>query len=257
MADDTAARCRDHPQLVADAPCGRCGTFFCAGCLTPRGADRLCAACQDLAGRLPWDDRATLGTVRAWWRTSLLLITAPVPTLARAGAEAPWSGSLGFAALSSLAGFATTAVAYTVVGAGALAVGGAWGSPSLRTGLLVSPLMLVGLLCAGTAWQLTAVLVSAGLDHLGLRLLGVRSGSYAVTVRANALSLGPSLVGLVPVCGLYVIFAWSLVLRVLALRALHGTTTGRAALAVLGSGMLLCGGGLGAYTVLVGTWWQG
>jgi hypothetical protein len=38
---------------------------------------------------------------------------------------------------------------------------------------------------------------------------------------------------------------------VLALRALHGTTAGRAALAVLGPSLLLCGAGLGAYALFL------
>jgi hypothetical protein len=86
------------------------------------------------------------------------------------------------------------------------------------------------------------VLIWAGIDHLGLMLLGAKPKSYTVTVRANALSMGPYLVGLVPFCGFYVFFLWALVLRIIAIMYLHKTTAGRATAAVLLPVVLLCGG---------------
>jgi hypothetical protein len=254
-----AARCRNHPGVPAPTPCSRCGTFFCGQCLGRAGRGPgggpgpwLCAGCQAHVGTLPWDERERLGLLRAWWQTSLKLITAPEATLARAGGEAPLSSSLLFAALSSLAGFGTTFVLYAVFGAAALTLG-LQGVEQVDpgTGLLVAPVMLVGLFTLALAWQVVAVLFTAGLDQLGLRLLGVDARPYPVTVRANALSLGPYLLGLVPLCGLYVFPLWALVLRVLAVRALHGTTSGKAAAAVLLPSLLLCGLCGGAYALLL------
>lgn len=248
----TAARCPAHPLVPAPTPCGRCGTFHCGRCLTRVGQQWRCGSCLRLGGTLPWDERARLGTLRAWWQTSLKLITAPEATLAAAGREAPISDSLLFSGLSTLAGFGTTVVLYALFGGAVLATG-LFGQkpPDLATGALVAPVMLVGLLVLVLTTHLVGVLFYAGLDHLGLSLLGVQPRPYPVTVRANALALGPYLLGLVPLCGLYVFPLWSLVLRVLALRSLHRTTGGRAAAAVLVPTLLLCGLCGGAYLLVV------
>ena len=90
--------------------------------------------------------------------------------------------------------------------------------------------------------QVGAVLFTAARDHVSLLLLGANPRNYTVSVRANALAMGPYLVGLLPVCGLYIYPLWSLVLRILSIMHLHKTTAGRATAAVLLPMVLLCGG---------------
>jgi hypothetical protein len=252
-SEASAARCPTHPEVPAATPCGRCGTFYCGQCLTARDRLWLCPKCLVLHGALPWDERQTLGLWRAWWRTSLQLISSPEAALGRADAEAeaPLSSSLLFVALSSLAGYATTLVAYGVFGVGVVAFGqDGEGASGLGSWLVAAPFLVVGGLAAVALMQVLSVLAAAGLDQLGLLVLGVRSRGYAVTLRANALSHAPYLLGLVPVCGLYVFPIWALVLRILAVRSLQRTTAGKAALAVLLPMLLLCGLCGGAYALL-------
>jgi hypothetical protein len=71
-----------------------------------------------------------------------------------------------------------------------------------------------------------------------------------VTVRAHALSMGPYLLGLLPLCSLYVFPIWAIVLRIIANMHLHKTTAGKATAAVLLPMVLLCGGLLALYGAL-------
>jgi DNA-directed RNA polymerase subunit RPC12/RpoP len=237
------AFCAAHPGVRATGACSRCGTFGCGACLTQRGADWLCPACSSRVAVLPWDERETLGLWRAWWRTSVQLISSPGQTLSTANPEGTVGSSLLFAVLSLVVGYTPTFGLYALAMIPMALLGkGELGKDLDGLSPLIIPLVMVvygGLL---VVFQLAGVLIWAGIDHLGLMLLGAKPKSYTVTVRANALSMGPYLVGLVPFCGFYVFFIWALVLRVLALMHLHKTTGGKATAAVLVPVVLLCGG---------------
>ncbi|MEW6433591.1 MAG: Yip1 family protein [Myxococcota bacterium] len=239
--DPGGARCRLHPETPATGTCSRCGSFGCGVCLTPKGDAWFCSDCEARAAVLPWDERETIGVWRAWWRTSVMMISAPGATLSGAKAEGSLGGSVLFTLLSTLAGYGTTIVLYVVAFVPMMLFGlsKSENAPALSgvfvgVGAVVYVVLLLAMQTAG-------VLVLGGLDHLMLRLLGASPKGYKVSVRANALALGPSLVGLVPFCGLYVFPIWCLVLRIIALRHFHQTTAGKAALAVLVPIVLLCG----------------
>jgi hypothetical protein len=72
----------------------------------------------------------------------------------------------------------------------------------------------------------------ASMLHLVLTLLQGVSGGFQATVRAVAYSALPSLCMVVPVAGMYVGSAWSIVLLVYALRGAHKTSFLKAGLAV-------------------------
>lgn len=242
------ALCAVHPEVKATGACSRCGTFGCGACLTSRGTDWLCAQCLSRVGTLPWDERDTLGLWRAWWRTSVQMISSPSQALSTAEPDAPLGSSIVFALLSTVVGFAPTLLAYAVVLVPVMLMGsrkealgaGAWLVPVIAVFYAV---MLVGM-------QIGSVLFFAGLDHLGLMLLGARPKSYSVTVRAYALSMGPYLLGLLPLCSLYVFPLWSVVLRIIANMHLHKTTAGKASAAVLVPIFLLCGGLIAFYAAV-------
>lgn len=239
--DPAGAKCRVHPETPAAGTCARCGSFACGVCLSQRGQAGLCAECLERAGALPWDERDTLGLWRAWWRTCVKLISTPGSTLEYARAEGPLGGSVLFTLLSTVAGFGPTVLLYLLVFVPMMLLGvskseavPALSGVFIGVGAVVYVVMLL-------AMQVVSVLVLGGLDHLMLHLLGAQPKSYEVSVRANALALGPALIGLVPFCGLYVWPLWALVLRVIALMSLHKTTAGKAVLAVLVPAVVLCG----------------
>ena len=99
--------------------------------------------------------------------------------------------------------------------------------------------------------QLGLVLFLSGLDHLALMILGAQPRSFTVTVRANALAMGPYLVGLLPGCSWYVFPLWWMVLRIIANMYLHKTTAGKATAAVLLPLFLLCGGVFALYFAVI------
>jgi predicted Zn finger-like uncharacterized protein len=68
--------------------------------------------------------------------------------------------------------------------------------------------------------------------HLLLTLMQGVSGGFQATVRAVAYTALPSLCMAVPVAGMYVGSAWSIVMLVYALRGVHKTSFAKAALAV-------------------------
>jgi hypothetical protein len=233
------AVCAVHPEVKATGACSRCGTFGCGNCLSAHGPDWLCAACLGRVGKLPWDERDTLGLWRAWGRTAALMISSPNDSLRTAEPDAPLGSSLLFAVISTVVGFGPTLLVSGLISVVLLAVGGTDGLPGRLAASIgmnvVQALTLVG-------FQLGAVIVIAGLDHLGLTLLGAQPKSFTVTVRAYALSMGPYLLGLLPLCSLYVFVPWSVVVRIFANMHLHRTTGGKAAGAVLLPLALLCGG---------------
>ena len=108
--------------------------------------------------------------------------------------------------------------------------------PGVFAGIFVGYALLIYVM------SLAAVLFFALLDHLLLQLFGGTSGGFEVSLRANALSLAPYVLGLVPVCGIYVFVLWSLVLRIIALSSLHKVSGGKAAAVVLAPLLLCCGG---------------
>jgi hypothetical protein len=88
-------------------------------------------------------------------------------------------------------------------------------------GFLLSPLMLLG-----------SLLLSAAVIHGMLRLLGGARHDFAYTLRLLCFAYSPQIVGVFPYLGLFG-FVWMIVVAIKGVKAGHGTTTGRAATAVL------------------------
>lgn len=200
----------------------------------------MCQACATRleAEALPWDRREELGTVKAWWQTSVKVMSSPDKVFANVSPDGSLGSSLLFSVLSNLAGVITTFVLYMLFLGGVLAATPLAQEEPFRdlsrpmwfaigAGVLV--VYLVFLVGFGAA----AVLILAGIEHLMLKLLGADPKPYAVTVRGHALSMAPYVVGLVPVCGLYVYPIWAIVVRVFAYKHFHRITGGKAVAAIL------------------------
>lgn len=234
------AFCRTHPNVPAASPCGRCGTFFCASCLTAVGGQWLCAACRAKGTALPWDERERLGLWRAWWQTSVAMISRPTQTLQTAQPDAPLGESLLFSVLAMLVGLGPTLAVYGVIFA-AVGFGGGLPKGGFDLPAWAVPLIALVYLVLLLLFQVLGVLMTAGMDHVALMVLGGNPRPYSVSVRASAIAMGPYLLGLVPVCGLYVFPLWAIVLRILALMHFHQVSGGKATAAVLAPLALLCG----------------
>ncbi|MFP2962803.1 YIP1 family protein [Myxococcus sp. 1LA] len=244
--------CAVHPELLSLQACSRCGNFACAQCLRKGTRDEpLCAACHDRvpADALPWDRREELGTLRAYWQTCLAVTLRPTATFERARPEGSVGSSLGFAALSNLAAYFTTALAYLAVVFAIPAEMMEIDNVSQSGFRLMATGVLGAMMVAAPVMGMLVALINSALDHIVFRLEGTGQ-SFEVTLRANSLSLAPYLLGLIPFCGMYVAPMWALALRVIAYRNLHRTGWGTAALGALAAPLLSLGLCCGVYAVM-------
>lgn len=248
------AFCAAHPEVKATGACSRCGTFGCGACLTQRGTDWLCPTCFARVGVLPWDERSTLGLWRAWWRTSVALISNPTQTLTTAEPDAPMGSSLLYAMLSMVVGFGPTIVIYGLILIPTMIFGSGSSGTKLGGGLtaVLVPLGVVAYMAFLLVMQVAFMFVLSGIEHLALMVLGANPRSFTVTLRAHTLGTAPYLLGLVPICGLYIFYVWALVLRIIAHSQLHKTSGGKAAAAVLLPVVLFCGCVISAYLAVIG-----
>ncbi len=242
---DISARCATHPDVGAVQTCSRCGNFVCGLCLvTAPGKPALCQTCWVKLGEepLPWDQRSEVGLFRAYWRTCLLVMGSPSQTFARSRGGGTLGGSFAFTAVSGFVGYATTILFYGVLIFGMAAIPGAkdeslqkllhgagpaWVVAGMAGYMLFLILMLLGV-----------QVVMGSLEHALIKSLG-GEGSWATTMRAYSLSMAPNLVGLVPLCSVYVMPIWSIVARVFAYKHMHQVSWGRAVAAALGPSLAL------------------
>ncbi len=91
-----------------------------------------------------------------------------------------------------------------------------------------APLLFIGLALFMPIAGLVNILMSAGLYHLALMIVGGAKGGFSATLRAVGYSYGPYVFGVVPFCGSTVSGFWMLGLLVYALAQLHRISIGRA-----------------------------
>jgi hypothetical protein len=247
--------CATHPAARAAGACARCGTFACTACLAmvPDG-EQWCAACRARMPQqpLPWDQRRELGVLRAWWRTTRQILFSPTATFEQATPHGTVGSSLLYALIALVFQVGSIVGVYVILFGGFAVAGLASraakpGEPGFFA-IAVAVLAVVAILCI--LLGLGVLLIGAALDHVVLRLLGVKRG-WEVTLRGAALSMAPSVCGVVPFCGAQVAFFWTFIVRVFAYRGLHQTTGGKAAagaLVVPGVMMMLLAAG---YTALL------
>ncbi|MCP3143866.1 YIP1 family protein [Pyxidicoccus xibeiensis] len=242
--------CAVHPELASLHACGRCGSFACAKCLrqSERG-EPLCATCHGRipAGALPWDRRDELGTLRAFWDTCLDVMFRPMPTFAGMRQDGSIGSSMGFAMLCSLVSIFTTALVYMAFMSVFPVPDSAMESDNVSpTGFrMVMAGMFGAWIVLAPVMGLIATLLSSSVDHLLLKMAGTEA-PFSVTLRGNALSQAPLLMGLIPICSMYVTPFWTIGVRVVAYQGLHRTSWGKAALGALAGPVLscvVCGGG--------------
>lgn len=247
------AVCATHQEQPALAPCHRCGTFYCSACLERSGDGNLyCVQCRQRSG-LPWDQRDSLGLVRAWFLTCKDLMIAPGQTLAMAPRDGTLGSSLLFATIASVLGVGTTFIGVFALQGTVAALTKSWSGvdKSAVVGLLGGILGFGIFLFIFVAFQLVMLFVLSGIEHIVLTLTGERDlGPYTVTLRSHALSLAPYVLGVLPICGFWVMLMWALVLRCFALINLQKVSAGRAVVAVIAPVVVLCGCGLAFYFML-------
>ncbi|WNG61185.1 YIP1 family protein [Archangium gephyra] len=249
--DSAEPTCAYHPHRVSLAICDRCGTFACAECLRLNSRQEVvCQRCHALENDspLPWDQREELGTFTAWWKTLVSVMLHP-NTFSTTRPNGSAGESLLFAALCTVPSCFVGGITYMGILA---AVPFLLPEEARSTGDIpawVGPLMLVALMILGPLFSVAYTVIQAGLDHLVLKMGGV-TRDYQVTLRANAMSQAPWVLGAVPCIGPYVAPVWTMVARVHAYRGLHQTSWGVAVVGCLAVPLLSCCMCGGFYTFL-------
>ncbi|RMG13524.1 MAG: hypothetical protein D6729_14830, partial [Deltaproteobacteria bacterium] len=84
------------------------------------------------------------------------------------------------------------------------------------------------------------ILIWAALLHLSALVFGAAGGGWDATFKAVCYSQGPQVFNIVPQVGPLVALIWGVVIQIVGIQKLHGTTTGKAALVVLIWYLLCC-----------------
>jgi hypothetical protein len=203
---------------------------------------------------LPWEHRAQLGFVKAWFDTVSLLITKPSEAFMMMRPEGGLIDPLLFGLIGGCAGgivsllfqglfqsfpgFAARNEALDYFGIGLWAI-------IIIYAVLMPVLVALGLFLGG------------GILHLCLMMVGGANRSFETTFRVACFTAGAAnLFSMIPVCGGIIAVVYHIVLECIGLSRAHQTTTGKALMAIFLPMIVCCGlivllgvllGGFGAF----------
>jgi len=193
---------------------------------------------------LPWQDRERYPSfMGALWETLKLVLFEPSKAFSQIKAEGSLAGSMLYVViLGSVAGYIGLAWQLvwrsTVVALGAAAQGG----PDMVVavgGMTIFALLAAVLIPISV---LIGSFVGSAILHVCLWIVGGANRSFEATYAVMAYCGGAtSVFSLIPFCGGLIGAVWNIVIEIIGLREAHGTTTGRAALAVFLPLIVCCG----------------
>ena len=208
-----------------DYVCGNCGKDI------EDPAAGVCPHCGDeyepIGDPIPWDDRGEIGFLSAFLSTCMLTLNRPTEFFRTRTMEPGLFGPLFFA---WIIGLITTwiSLGWQVVLPWDM-FGEAYEQQNIE---LFENVTLYTSLFAPVIVPITLIL-SAGIIHLFLSILGSANQGFEETFKAVSYSQAPSFLVVIPYAGGFIATIWMLALEVIAVRELHDITTGRAAAAVL------------------------
>jgi hypothetical protein len=238
------ARCGAHPDVEAEQVCARCGAFACHACVRVDLSGRpLCATCGARVRldtwEVPWEKRGELGLIKGYWETAKAAMFTPQRVMVALSPEGDWWDAMSFGLVSHCLSFLGTLLLYVVliVGIGVAAFMGARsGAHDIEwptvIGTVIGVVIGVGLFVPISGFM--RIYFWAGLEHGMLRLVGGPSiKPFASTFRTLCYSMAPSVWGIIPICGIYAVPVWQIVLEIWGYQGVHKISGGRAAVAVL------------------------
>ncbi len=216
------------------------GQAFCQHCGAALRGPAAAPAAAEGGGRrkTPWEDRETNGFFGGLFATVKAVLFSPAEFFRTMPVTGGLSDPLLFGLITGMIGvicstFWQTVFKGTVEGFLPPSVRSsyqAFEGGSIAGQALIAPFALILLL-----------FVVAGLLHLFLLILkGARAG-FEATFRVLSYALAANTLQALPFCGGIIAWIWSLVIVIIGLREAHGTTGGKAALAVLFPLFLCCG----------------
>jgi hypothetical protein len=176
----------------------------------------------------PWEDAAGRDRFAAFAETLQQSLFHPTAFFRRTAPERGAGAALAYAAI-------TGTLSLAVFWLWQLALGGLGGGDAgnhLRD-LLVSWGALAAILLLAPLAIAATFVVSAGVQHVALAVLGGATGTYTTTLKAVCYGSSALVFNVFPICGTAVGSVWQVVIQVIGMRELHRTTTARALLAWL------------------------
>jgi len=204
---------------------------------------------------LPWQDRERYPSfVNALWETLKLVLFEPSKAFSQIKAEGSLAGSMLYIViLGSVGGY--IGLAWQLLGrAVGLTVGAAaQGEADMVVavgGMTIFALLSALIIPIGV---LIGSFVGSAILHVCLWIVGGANRSFEATYAVMAYCGGStSLFSLIPFCGGLIGAVWNIVIEIIGLREAHGTTTGRAALAVFLPLIVCCGLGIVLWVAIIG-----
>lgn len=189
---------------------------------------------------IPWEDTGSAGAMARLIETVKLLATAPGEAFARM----PTSGGIGqpllFAILVAWVGVAISAVWGLLFGGMTLPFVDRDELGVFGAMMGMSTVMTLGIVVLTPLITSVVVFLQAAILHLMLMLVGGATKDFEATARACSYSQAAQLAQAIPFCGGLLSVVWSLVLLIVGLATAHGTTRGKAAIAVILPVVLCC-----------------
>jgi hypothetical protein len=203
---------------------------------------------------LPWEHRAQLGFVKAWFDTVSLLITKPSEAFTMMRPEGGLMDPLLFGLIGGSLGGIVSIIFQGLFQSipGITGRNDAFNSLGLELWviLLIYAVLMPLLVTVG-------LFIGGAILHLCLMLVGGANRSFETTFRVACFASGAAnLFSMIPFCGGVIALVYHIVLECIGLSRAHSTTTGKALMAIFLPMIVCCGlivllvillGGFGAF----------
>jgi hypothetical protein len=218
------------------------------------------AAAETFAPRsgLPWDQRQQKGWFNAFIETLQMVLTKPTIAFTVMKREGGLGEPLIYLLIGGTFGFVIYFIyRFVFQSLGLFAFGGFSSRNDPFTHLVGMGIAGFFFVIFGPVLVVIGAFVNSAILHLCLMIVGGARQPFETTLRVVCFSGGsisPLLV--IPVCGVFVVAIWDIVLRCIGLARAHETDTGRAVLAVFLPLIVCCGGALllGLMFGAIGAW---
>ena len=188
----------------------------------------------------PWERRDQIGFASGLIETTQAVLTAPaaffrsMPVTGGIGSPLLYALILGYAGIvvNAIYDFVLTSIVGTSFGSfgdlGAENEAMARMIPFIQGGIGLGVKLVLG-----PVILLVMIFLIAGIMHLGLMATGSAARGFEATLRVMCYSEATAVLHVIPICGQLIAFFYMLVILTIGLAEAHGTTRGKAALAVL------------------------
>lgn len=196
---------------------------------------------HDSKTAIPWEDPRQASAFDRLVETIKLLATSPSEAFARMPAAGGIGQPLFFAIVVGWIGIAISAIWSLLFGSIAIPFLDSDQLGAVGALLGMSTAMTIMMVVLAPFFVLLAVFIQAAILHLMLLLVGGPNNGFEATTRVCSYAQVSQLAQAVPFCGGLLSLGWSLILLITGLAAVHNTSRGKAAVAVVLPVVICCG----------------